>query len=349
MVTDFKSWLDAIREKPLEPELPICDPHHHLWDYPDDLPEEAIPPFTRSMRHYLLQDLLGDINGGHDVRSTVFLECSSMYNRTAVPELRPVGETEFAQGIAAQSASGQYGQTRVAAGIVGFADLTLGSAVRPVLEAHLAASRNRFRGIRFISTWDASPQLNSRAKAPDLLADSRFREGFSCLQRYNLSFDAWMYHPQLNDLVNLARAFPYSTIILDHAGGPVGIGPYAEKREEAFADWKRKIALLSTCQNVFIKLGGLGMPLTGFGWHEKPTAPGSAELAEAIAPHIQWCIEKFGPGRCMFESNFPVDKRAYSYTILWNAFKILCRDFSADEKADLFQDTALRAYRLASF
>jgi L-fuconolactonase len=261
--------------------------------------------------------------------------------------LRPVGETEFVQGIAAQSASGQYGETRVAAGIVGFADLTLGSAVKPVLEGHISASRNRFRGIRYISTWDSSKEISSRAKMANILADPRFREGFSCLQKYKLSFDAWLYHTQLLDLANLARSFPYATIILDHIGGPVAIGPYADKGQEVFEDWQSKISTLATCPNVLIKLGGLGMPLTGFGWHERPTAPGSDELAAAMKPYFDWCLEKFGPQRCMFESNFPVDKRSYSYTLLWNAFKRYCHDFSAADKGALFHDTAVRAYRLA--
>jgi L-fuconolactonase len=347
MVSDIKAWLDAIREKALEPDLPIIDPHHHLWDYPESLPEEGVPPFARPVRHYLLDQFLGDLAGGHNIRRTVFVECNSMYRRVALPELHPVGETEFVQGIAAQSASGNYGPARVAAGIIGFADLTLGSAVRPVLEAHVAASRNRFRGVRYISTWDGSQSVSSRAAAPELLADAKFREGFNCLQRYNLSFDAWLYHTQLGDLVNLARAFPYITIVLDHIGGPLGIGPYADKREEVLQDWKNKVALLAGCPNVFIKLGGLGMPLMGFGWHERETAPDSVELAQAMTPYFSWCIEKLGTQRCMFESNFPVDRCSYSYTILWNAFKRFAQSFSAGERAALFYETAARAYRLA--
>jgi L-fuconolactonase len=346
MVTDIKEWLDSVREKAIEPDLPICDPHHHLWDYPESLPDERVPSFVRAMRHYLLDQFLADTCGGHNIKQTVFIECNSMYNKSVLPELRPVGETEFVQGIAAQSASGQYGDTRVAAGIVGFADLTRGSAVKPVLEAHIAASRNRFRGVRFISTWDSSNQINSRSKIPNILADSAFREGFNCLQKYNLTFDTWMYHTQLGDLVNLAHAYPYVTIILDHIGGPLRIGPYAERGGEVFEEWQKGIAALGACPNVLLKLGGLGMPMTGFGWHEKAAPPGSEALAEAMTPYFDWCIEKFGPQRCMFESNFPVDKRSYSYTILWNAFKRYCHAFSPSDKAALFHDTAVTAYRL---
>jgi predicted TIM-barrel fold metal-dependent hydrolase len=234
----------------------------------------------------------------------------------------------------------------VAAGIVGFADLTLGSEVAPVLEAHIAASRNRFRGTRFTSTWDASNEISSRVKTPKMLSDSKFREGFACLHKYNLSFDAWLYHTQLLDLADLANAFPDTPIILNHIGGPIGIGPYARKREEVFQEWKQGIASLSTCPNVALKLGGFGMPLLGFGWHERPKPPNSAELAEAIAPYIHWCVDRFGPDRCMFESNFPVDKASYSYTVVWNAFKRISKDFSPRDRAALFHDTAVKVYRL---
>ncbi|GAJ10431.1 unnamed protein product, partial [marine sediment metagenome] len=233
---------------------------------------------------------------------TVFVECGSMYREGGLQEMQPVGETEFVQGIAAQNASGQYGMTTVAAGIVGFADFTLGAAVAPVLEAHIAASRNRFRGVRFRGIRQTPPK--------GLLLNPKFREGFACLQKYNLSFDALvLYHSCLMELVDLARAFPDIPIIVNHTGDPRGTGPYAGKREEVFQEWKRGIAALANCPNVVMKLGGLGLPLCGFGWHERATPPGSAELAEAMAPYYRRCIEQFGVDRCMFESNFPVDKR----------------------------------------
>jgi predicted TIM-barrel fold metal-dependent hydrolase len=342
-----EDWLKLTREEPIDPGLPICDPHHHLWDYPDETPENRVRESARPRRHYLLKELLDDIGGGHNIRRTVFVECGAMYRRDGPPELRCVGETEFVQGIAAQSASGLYGDTAVAEGIIGFADLTLGREVAPVLEAQMAASRNRFRGIRYISTWDASPSVSSRVKTPNLLSDPKFREGFALLHKYRLSFDAWLYHPQLPGLIDLARAFPDTVIALNHVGGPIGVGPYAGNRDKVFQEWKRGIVGLADCPNVFVKLGGLGMPLTGFGWHERPAPPGSTELARAMAPYFNWCIERFGVARCMFESNFPVDNTSYSYTIIWNAFKRISEDFSPGERAALFHDTAVKVYRLA--
>jgi len=333
MATEREAWLTLTIEDPMDPDLPICDPHHHLWDHPNN--------------RYLLEELLQDIGGSHHIVQTVFVECRSMYRKDGPQEMQPVGETEFVQGIAAQSASGQYGITTVAAGIVGFADLTLGTAVVPVLEAHLAASRNRFRGIRHTCAWDASADITSYRSPPKgLLLDPKFREGFACLQKYSLSFDAWLYHPQLTDLADLARVFPDIPIIVDHVGGLLGIGPYAGKRREVFQEWKRGIATLATCPNVVVKLGGLGMPLCGFGWHERVTPPNSTELAEAMAPYYLWCIEQFGVDRCMFESNFPVDKQSYSYTIMWNSFKRISKDFSLKDRAALFHDTAVKVYRL---
>jgi L-fuconolactonase len=347
MITQHEAWLRLTNEEPLEPTLPTCDCHHHLWDYPESLPEDRIPYYPRRVRHYLLEDFLQDTAGGHNITQTVCVESGSMYRNKGPRELRPVGETEFVQGIAAQSASGQYGNTDVAAGIVGFADLTLGTAVAPVLEAHLAASGNRFRGIRFDSTWDASREVMFTSNAPDLLSVKKFREGFAQLHKYNLSFDAWLYFHQLPGLVELARFFPETPIILDHIGAPLGIGPYVGKREEVFQDWKRNIAAVATCANVMVKLGGMGMPERfGFGWHEMPKPPDSVRLANDMAPYYLWCIEKFGTKRCMFESNFPVDRLSYSYTVMWNAFKRITRDFSPQERADLFQDTAVRVYRL---
>ncbi len=348
MTTRLQDWLNLTHEEALEPSLPICDPHHHLWDYPDSLPEERVPVYTRQVRHYLLNDLLTDTSDGHRIVKTVFVECTSMYRRGGPSEMRPVGETEFVNGLATQSASGLYGDIEASAGIIGFADLLLGDAVAPVLEAHLAAAPARFRGIRYISTWDPTNSLSSRAKVPHLLAEAKFRVGFARLRRYGLSFDAWLYHNELGDVTGLAQAFPDTPVVLDHIGGPIGVGTYAGKRNDVLADWKKSIAALATCPNVAVKLGGMGMAMMGFGWHERPKPPDSAELAAAMAPYLDWCIEKFGPQRCMFESNFPVDKASYSYTVLWNAFKRYSKGFSATERAALFHDTASTVYRLGA-
>ena len=333
MSTDYEAWPKLTVEDAMDPGLPICDAHHHLWVRPNE--------------RYLLEELLQDTTGGHHVVQTVFVECRSMYKKDGPKEMQPVGETEFVNGIALQSASGQYAMTNVAAGIVGFVDLALGAAVAPILESHIAVSPERFRGIRNVSAFDASPEVISRKTPPKgLLFDSKFREGFAYLQKYSLSFDAWLFHTQLMELVDLARAFPDTTIILNHVGGPIGIGPYAKKREEVFQEWKHGITMLATCNNVVVKLGGFGIPLFGFGWHERATPPSSAELAEAITPYCSWCIEQFGVDRCMFESNFPVDKRSYSYTVLWNAFKRFSEDFSQADRAALFHGTAQKTYRL---
>ena len=320
-------------EDVLEPERPICDPHHHLWDHPG--------------RRYLLDELLADTGSGHNVVATVFVECMSMYRASGPQEMRPVGETEFVNGIAAMSASGGFGRTRVASGIVSFADLALGERVGPVLDAHLAVSP-RFRGIRHAAGWEASDQIrNSHTNPPPgLLGDVRFRRGFAELAPRGLTFDAWLYHPQLSELADLAKAFPDTTIILDHFGGPLGIGPYAGRRAEVFGVWKTAIRALADCPNVVVKLGGLVMPLNGFGFHKREQPIGSIELAEATRDWYLHTIECFGVERCMFESNFPVDKVSVSYRVLWNSFKRLTANFSAAERAALFHDTAARVYRL---
>ena len=332
MTTD---WLGQVQEEILEPALPICDPHHHLWDHPGS--------------RYLLDELLADTGSGHNVVSTVFVECASMYRADGDAALRCVGETEFVQGIAAMSASGGYGALRAASGIVSLADLSLGSAVRPVLEAHIDASRNRFRGIRHAAGWHASDAIrNSHTNPPPgLLLDKQFRAGFAELAPLGLSFDAWLYHAQIPDLTDLARAFPGTTIILDHFGGPLGIGPYEGQADAVFADWRAAIDDLAGCPNVVVKLGGINMAVNGFGWHKRPLPPTSVELLAATRRYYDHTIARFGVQRCMFESNFPVDKVSCSYAVLWNSFKRLAANFSATEKAALFHDTAARVYRIA--
>ncbi len=327
-------WLAQVEEEILEPERPICDPHHHLWD--------------RNGSRYLLDELLADTGSGHNIVSTVFVECLSMYRAGGPEAFRPIGETEFVQGIAAMSASGGYGPTRVAAGIVGYADLTLGDAVRPVLEAQVAASPNRFRGIRHAAGWHPSEAIrNSHTNPPEhLFLDESFRRGFAHLAPLGLSFDAWLYHEQIPELTSLARAFPETTVILDHFGGPLGIGPYAGHLDDVFETWRPLLDDLATCPNVVAKLGGINMPVNGFGWEKRDRPPGSQELADATGRYYLHTIERFGPDRCMFESNFPVDKASCSYAVLWNAFKRLAAGFSETEKAAMFHDTATRVYRL---
>jgi L-fuconolactonase len=296
----------------------------------------------------LLDDLLLDTNSGHNIVATVFVQANSMYRDKGPVEIRPVGETEFVNGVAAMSASGVYGKTRVAAGIVGHADLTLGSRVEPVLSALSRAGGDRFRGIRHITAWDADSSFLNPAYPvpPRLLADKTFREGFAVLSRLGLSFDAWLYHPQIDEVADLAGAFPNARIVLNHVGGPLGIGAYRGKRNEVFSRWKASIKALATHRNVFIKVGGLGMALNGFGFDELAEPPSSEMLAAAFRPYVETSIEAFGASRSMFESNFPVDKASYSYPVFWNACKLLAKGASRTEKADLFAGSAARCYRL---
>jgi predicted TIM-barrel fold metal-dependent hydrolase len=330
------TWLAQLREDVLEAERPICDPHHHLWDRPNH------------RERYLLDELLADF-GGHRVVSTVFVECGAFYRAEGDEALRWAGETEFAQGVAAMGASGHYGGARVCAGIVSRADLTRGADVPRLLDAHLAASPNRFKGIRHASAYDPNPEIrrSHTAPPPGLLGDAAFRRGFAELGKRGLSFDAWLYHHQIPELTDLARAFPNVTIVLDHFGGPLGIGPYAGKRAEIFAQWKRDVDELARCENAVAKLGGLLMSINNWGFDERPKPPGSAEIAEATRPWYEHAIERFGPQRCMFESNFPMDRVSCSYQVLWNSFKRIAAGCSEPEKSALFHDTAARVYRLA--
>ena len=339
-------WLALTTEDTLEPDLPICDPHHHLWDTGYE-PGVAFRTDQVANR-YLLDEILADTSSGHNVVSTVFIECASMHKATGPEALRPVGETEFVTGIAAMSASGQYGPTRIAAGIVSYADLNLGEAAGDVLDAHIAAGCGRFRGIRHAGGWDASPDVRNSHTHPGqgLFLDATFRKGFAQLAPRNLSLEGWCYHTQLGDLTDLARAFPDTTIILNHFGGPLGIGPYEGKREECLPQWRNDIDELAKCPNVVAKLGGINMKVNGFNWHKLAKPPSSEELAAATRVYYDHCIDKFGPDRCLFESNFPVDKVTCSYNVLWNTFKRIASGCSASEKASLFHDTAARVYRI---
>lgn len=331
-------WLALTVEETLEPDLPICDPHHHLWEFR----HERVEP------RYLMDEIQADLNTGHNIVSTVFIECKAMYRSDGPEALTFVGEVEFVNGIAAMSASGLYGPTRVAAGIISSADLMMGAAAGETLDAQIAAGGGRFRGIRRSGTWDASDQVrNSRIGAtPGLFLEKKFREGFAELAPRDLTFEGWCYHPQISELTDLARAFPDTTIILNHLGGPLGVGPYAGTQDNYFAQWQSDITELATCPNVVAKIGGINMDTNGFNWHLKPKPPTSEELCEATRKWYEHTLEHFGVDRCMFESNFPVDKISCSYNVLWNSFKRLATNYSADEKAKLFHDTATRVYRL---
>ncbi|MGH7010767.1 MAG: amidohydrolase family protein [Caulobacteraceae bacterium] len=344
----------ASLEDVLEPDLPIVDPHHHLWDRPRGRPAETTPVrhgfenVGRLAPRYLLDELMADIGGGHNVRATVFVECRAFYRQDGPEELRCVGETEFVNGVAAMGASGVYGEARPCAGIVGHADLDRGAAAQEPLEALLAAGGGRFRGVRHAASWDADPAVLgplSRGR-PGLYGDPKFREGFARLAPLGLSFDAWLLERQLADLIDLAWAFEETSIVLDHVGTPLGIGAYQGKREERFSAWRASMKELARSPNVFVKLGGLAMPFAGFSSFMASPPASSETLAAEWKPYIETSIETFGTGRCMFESNFPVDLCTASYRTLWNVFKRLAKGASAEEKADLFFGTASRFYRL---
>ena len=337
----------------LDPDLPIVDPHHHLWDQRNyATPTAPQHPFMTAIagaRRYLLDELLADTGSGHNVRATVFVECGAMYRADGPPELRAVGETEFVNGVAAMSASGLYGETRACAGIVSKADLLLGDKVKPVLEAHVHAGGGRFRGIRNSASFEADKEVLGPLNRVEegLYLDATFRKGFAHLAPMGLSFDAWLLEPQLPDVIDLARAFPDQTIVLDHVGTPLGRASYAGRLNERFPIWRDNIRELAKSPKVVVKLGGLAMAFCNFpSFLAEPRAP-SEQLAREWAPYIETCIEAFGPQRCMFESNFPVDMGACTYAVLWNAFKRIAHGSSADEKTALFSGTATKVYRLA--
>lgn len=317
-------WLFLHKEDVLEPGLAIIDPHHHLWQTPE---------FS-----YALPQLQADVDSGHAVRATVFVDCMSHYRIDGPEALRPVGETEF---VAAQDGA------PLCAGIVGWADLQLGEQVRPVLEQHVQAGKGRFRGVRSRPTWHADPAIHAPgAGAAEMLLRPQVQQAARVLGDMGLTLDLWVYHTQLQDVARLAAACPQTTLVLNHCGGPLGIGPYAGQRDSVFLEWQARIQALGRYPNVVVKLGGLAMPRCGFGWHEAARPVGSDELARAWAPYMEHCIAAFGVQRCMFESNFPMDKTGCSYATLWNAFKRLAQGASAGEKAALFEGTAARVYRL---
>jgi L-fuconolactonase len=324
-------WLGKLEEEILDPDLPIVDPHHHLWDHPGS--------------RYLLDELLADLGSGHNIVATVFIQCASGYRTSGPEEMRAVGESEFVRAIA-EEADRRGGKTKVCAGIVSFADLRLAN-VDEVLEAQIEAAGGRFRGIRQIAAHD--PAIiggSSYVPPPGLMDDPNFRRGLKRLPAHDLTFEGWIYHPQIKTLTEVARECSEVKIVLNHFGGPLGVGPY--QRNEVFPVWRADIGALAACPNVYVKLGGLAMIVNAFDFHLAPSPPSSRELADAWRPYVETCVEAFGTKRCMFESNFPVDKAACSYPVLWNAFKRLASSStSPSEKRDLFAGTAASFYRLS--
>ena len=326
-------WLALETEPVIEPDLSIIDAHHHLWI------ENGVP--------YLGSELMQDIASGHRIEATVFVQAHYGYREDLSVELAPVGETEKVRKIGDSCRSAGC-KTRVAEAIVAFADLTLGANVDRVIEGHEQASGGRLRGIRHgVSRDPHFPDGIVLRPAPaGLLGNTRYREGLRALTDHGLSYDAMLYHRQIPELADLARAMPDLPIILDHMGTKLGVGPYEDLERETFDDWRKSMALLAQCENVRVKIGGMGMIICGARWHEAAKPPSSAQLAQAWKHQVETTIELFGAERCMFESNFPVDKAMYSYRTVWNAFKRLSADASPDERSALFAGTAATAYRL---
>ena len=329
-----REWLDQVQEEIIDPEREIVDPHHHLWR-------------ERRWFPYLLADLWADTGSGHNVTKTVFVQCRSSYRTEGPEHLKPVGETEFVAEIAEQSRQGTENQARIA-GIVSHANLTLGSLVEEVLDAHEEAGRGMFRGIRHAGAREKDqdalmiPGLGEK----DLFLRKDFRQGVRLLGRRGLTYESWHYHHQIKSFTELARAVPDTLIILDHFGTPLGVGPYTGMRDDIFREWKKDITELARFDNVYAKLGGMAMPDNGFGWHLGAVPPTSDEFVKAQKNYYLHAIECFGPQRCMFESNFPVDRLSISYHVLWNGFKKIAAEFSEKEKDMLFSGTATRVYNL---
>jgi L-fuconolactonase len=332
--SDHQTWLDRVQEEIIDPERSIVDPHHHLWRHP------GIPP-------YLLGDLMGDTGSGHNIEKTVFMECGAEYFSEGPAHLRSVGEVEFVTALAEESSEGSAGAAVIAA-LVSHIDLTLADQVADTVAVHEEASKGLFRGIRHAGARDANPEvLMIPGRAPEgLYEGAEFRRGVAALGRLGHTYDTWHYHHQNPSFAALARSVPDTIMVLDHFGTPLGVGPYQGKREEIFDQWTKDVAEIAQCENVVAKLGGLAMPDNGFGWMGRELPPTSDEFVESQSRYYLHMIDCFTPERCMFESNFPVDKLSLSYPVLWNGFKKIVGAFSEDEKNAMFHGTATRVYRL---
>ena len=326
------AWRAQGMEEVLWPEQRICDAHHHLWGHDGD--------------RYFAAEFAADLGDGHQVMQTVYVECGSAYRDSGPLELAPLGETEFVLGQEAKLAA-LRGRPTIT-GIIGFADLTRGHAAADVLAAHIDAGGGRFKGVRHAVAWDASPDIvnHQRNPPPALLRDPRFAAGVSVLGEMGLTYDVWLYHRQLPEIIDLARAVPGTTIIVDHLGAPLGLGPYAGKREEVWRYCRAQLTEFAKLPNARIKLGGIGMTILGNGWHRQPAPPSSLDIGAQWGDQIRWCIDTFGPQRALFESNFPPDRRSCSYRTLWNAYKRIAEPYSAAERDWLFHDTAVAVYGL---
>ncbi len=349
----FYEWHNQTMETALEPGVEIVDPHHHLWDMRELNGYNLWGMFKQ--QYYMTDEIVEDfVFGGHRVTHTIFVEAHSFQSKDLDPMMAPLGEIQAIQGIAAQFASGKYGQIRAAAGIVGTADLEkYGTAVEPLLIACKAASPN-YCGIRCSGQYDAKVTDKFSVPEPGKYKQAKFREGFALLKKHDLIFDAFVFSSQLPDLYDLAKAFPSTTIVLDHAGAPVAsLGNYSaapdynDQQSQIIESWKSEMSKIAEdCPNVYVKIGGL-IPQLGHGFEKRDRPPSSEEVAEVYKDICLWTIQTFGAKRCMFESNFPVDKVSMSYTVIWNAFKRITKDaISPEDRSQLFSETAKQVYRI---
>jgi len=333
-----QEWLNQYIEDPILPNFPIIDPHHHLWDV--------------GFGRYYIEELLEDINSsGHNIEATVYIMSSSntkIYAKDGLEEFKPLTEIEFATSEGKRADHIPDNKVKVNASIVGSVDLTFGSKLEPVLEKAINISEGRLKGIRMLLASHSDPRISSGAVKSDLglMLHPNFIDGAKCIQNADLSLDFWIYHTQLNEMEKIARALPDLTIILNHVGGPIHLGEYEGKQAVTHREWRSAMIRLSRIPNINVKLGGLGMAVNGAKFHNDKIPPNSVQLSDVWKPWIYETIDMFGFDRCMFESNFPVDKGSCSYGTLWNAFKILATDMSDDEKNKLFSKNAARIYKI---
>ena len=321
-------WLGLHTEEPMLPELLLVDAHHHLWD--------------RGGHTYLPAQFRQDAQG-HRVEASVYVECISGYHDHGPEHLRCVGETEYLMRVLSSHSADPT--LEIGAGIVGRADLALGDAVDVVLDAHVQAAGTRFKGIRYVTAWDADPAIHGAYPThAGMLIEPAVQAGARRLGARGMTLDLWCYFHQLDDVAALSHACPEVAIVLDHFGGPIGTGSYAGQRAEVFKRWQQGMRALGACPNVHVKLGGLAMAVAGFGWRARAVPPSSIDLAQAWQPYFDVCLETFGAARCMFESNFPVDRTGCSYAVLWNAFKRLAQPLSETDRNALCAGTARRVY-----
>ena len=339
-IHEIEGWIDKVQEEIIDPEREIIDPHHHLWHGPED------PPGIKDTYRYLLEDLWNDTSSGHNIKKTVYIDCGQEYYQDGPDAFKPVGETEFVVDIA-KEAKKDSSQAQIE-GIIGHVNMMLGESSREVLELHIEKGEGLFRGIRHSGGWDADERVRNAHSEPteSIYLEDAFQIGLEQLIKLDLVFDTWHYHNQIKDLTILASNLPDLRIVHDHFGGPLGIGPYAGKQEEIFEQWKEDTSRLAECPNVYAKLGGLAMPVNGWDWHKRELPVTSDELLAKHEKYYTHTIEIFGADRCMFESNFPVDKQSISYHVLWNAFKKMTKDFNEEDKEFLFYKTAKDFYSL---